>query len=246
MIDKIGVEIECELSDGALDYFRGSDMVKLSDDGSISTCDDDEHTVELYDKEIISKPYESPKKLFPIFERLEKYESKGEYHYNDSMGFHVHISFVGVIPSAVCSQEFVRMFEDKCSKKYPSMWNRRIESRYCVPNSIDGKIEEPLTNDEIDEEIFGAIKGRTPRYRAINFTPLSGNNQGIYTVEFRIFATSKPQTMYNQLVWLVGLVKKWEAEANITRTIEAPLTRSRYKTTVELSAVDITAKFQHV
>lgn len=172
-IDKIGFEIEGEYSSSFITQIRtGSGIIK--GDGSISRCgrasSDRFPNVKYHEKftncnseaEYNSPVFEADdmdgiEKVFATFQKA--YET-GNYHWNRSAGFHVHISFLPKVPPEIKHKAFAQIHEVHvyciwawrgdiaASDEMEPKWFRQIElpfeemwpdDRYWMPLMLQGK-----------------------------------------------------------------------------------------------------------
>lgn len=178
-INKVGFEIEGEMSNDlhtALSRITGGDVVG---DASIRNCLSDKHQ-ELNLREFrspVMDVQEATQDKRGIFEVLDKAYKKKEFHFNQSTGFHVHLSFRPKLCPDLFSKEFVDYFHSRLLVKYGAMAERRErESIYCKMN--------------ITEEQIAQYNGE--RYYSIN---LQGAMRKHGTIEFRIFPATMPKKM---------------------------------------------------
>lgn len=209
---KIGIEIEGEFSQRAGDF--GRKFGEMKGDGSISNCDDNEYKVNsknfyhsvpnnLQRMEFASNVIdlvEAGEKRLPtyhnavkIFKGLNSLYKKGHFHYNESCGFHIHLSFNRPkFPPELFSIEFCNYFYKRLKKHFPEVWNLRKNNRFCRPNNT----EHEIANHD------------TERYKGIN---LWAAREKHGTIEFRIFPSDEPLKMQKYLQFTLTTVKKFLA-----------------------------------
>ena len=198
-INKIGMEIEGEFSEELKEKIDLLAIGNWTHDGSISRCMTETgrmlprgHKKKLIDIEFVSIPFEIDEegieKIKKFFSLLKEYYKKGEFHYNRTMGLHIHVSFTSKLPVEIWSGAFVEYFRAGLIEKFPEMYRRRLSnSTYCK------KIEN-------EKEIaFGE-----DRYREINFKPAFEKHG---TIEFRIFASDSPVRMQRYLFFTIRRIK---------------------------------------
>lgn len=179
-IAKFGFEIEGEFSENTLDLLRGEGVIKT--DGSIHVCRTHVYKTDS-DYEFNSNPMKlnvtgrrQTRKIFDILQ--EAYEKK-EYHWNKTMGFHIHVSFTPKKPPEIFSSQFASQFEKLIRTKFSSMVRAREKNQYCRIDCSDENIAY-----EHD------------KYTFINFNSAYSEHG---TIEFRIFASNNPKTMRRYL-----------------------------------------------
>ena len=184
---KFGYEIEGEFSSQLLSRLEKLGVMKT--DGSIHQCGNHNSYLEL--GEFNSKPAQlnphgrvKTKKLFEMLQREYKRE---KLHFNDSMGFHVHLSFKPTYPVELFSHEFVKYFLGKLKREYPDVWEDRATNKFCRVNIKEADIT------------YGH-----DRYKAINLYPSFVTHK---TIEFRIFPADTPEKMYEYLFFVIKSTK---------------------------------------
>ena len=195
-INKFGFEIEGEMSDELMNDLANK-YGSITSDGSIRTCPWNKvrkyHSVgtPLRTNEFVSYPIEYNRKGIKsardIFKLFNKYFKKKEFHWNKSMGFHLHLSFRPKMPVDIWSVQFTKFFIDEMAKQFKTMYVKRKDNTYCKVNLDEREIAE--TND---------------RYKAINFKPAFDEHG---TIEFRIFPANRPMTMSHYLDFTIKMVR---------------------------------------
>lgn len=203
-ISRIGFELECEVSDAGrrnrkpITDYAGLG-VQVGQDGSIRHCGD-----ECYDNgrqcvEFRSNPYVSLEKFDRFFKHIEALRKADLYHFNDSMGFHVHVSFTETetdsitTPKTIYSPAFVKFFNAKLKKELPEVYEKRGQNHFCA---VAGIREGRTVLDR-------AVRGG--RYQAVNFRALDGHG----TVEFRIFPADTPEKLKAYLHFVEDTVNEF-------------------------------------
>ncbi len=202
---KIGIEIEGEFSQKASDF--GRKFGEMKDDGSVNCCQNG-HTNKQEDNNLQSMEFassvidlvEAGEKRLPtyfnaikIFRGLNSFYKKGHFHYNESCGFHIHLSFNRPkFPPELFSIEFCNYFYKRLKKHFPEVWNLRKNNRFCRPNNT----EHEIANHD------------TERYKGIN---LWAAREKHGTIEFRIFPSNEPLKMLKYLQFTLTTVKKFLA-----------------------------------
>ncbi len=197
-INKFGFEIEGEMTDEMCDELVEYGEVKA--DGSLYSCktlkDHEQHhpVKNLYCNEFASIPYKYDKKGIKQAEELisifEKYYKEKEYHWNKSMGMHIHVSFKPRTPVDIWSLQFAEHFYKKMKKTFPEAYEKRRTNReYC---KIVRNKKEICEDDN--------------RYVAINYKSAL-NKFG--TVEFRIFPADEPEKMKEYLHFTLSLIDEF-------------------------------------
>ena len=200
-IKALGWEIEGEYTDSLRSKLE--EYGEFKGDGSIHNCDYSVHekkglSDELDSIEFASGKYEieklrtDVKKFFDIL--IKGYADK-EFHWNKSMGFHIHVSFKPKTPTEILSTQFVDFFFEQLKKKYPTVYNVRGKNYYC------------RLNTNTDYEIIH----NHDRYRAINLAPALEKHG---TIEFRIFPTNSPKVMKAYMLFTLNTINKFLREAN--------------------------------
>lgn len=191
-ISKFGIEIEGEFGEKILNQLSAYGEIKT--DGSVHHCrkltKKHKNCYELSTMEFASKPIKSLQAVKKIFELLEIAKNENKYHWNKSAGFHIHVSFKPKIPVEIISSQFNFFFHQELEKKFKTIIRIRGENEYCRIGFADDS-EIAFTND---------------RYKSINFMP-SFKKHG--TIEFRIFPSATPKTMYQYLKFTLSTIKKF-------------------------------------
>jgi len=201
-IAKIGFEIEGEFS---VDLRRQlSEFGLFKPDGSIRECRhtrqyQKNHCNSLCAEEFVSRPYRLDnrldkaklKELFSILERGRKYKY---FHWNASMGFHVHVSF-NRVPVEIWSIQFYDFFRAELSRQFRGVVTRRENNRFCR-----------LPNERSNQDIAFSES----RYYGVNFKPAFESHG---TIEFRIFPAAAPRTLKRYLQFTCLAIKRFKDEA---------------------------------
>lgn len=186
-IKKYGIEIEGEFSDELTQKLNELELGRFVSDVSLYPCNrplsglqPKGHSVQLHCLEYVTHPLicgseQSERNIEKIFSLLDTYHKKGHFHYNKTMGMHIHFSFEPKLPSEIWSIEFVRYFEKQVRRTFPGIYSTRTNGTYCK-----------RLRDEKE------VSQGTNRYREINFRS-AFNKHG--TIEFRLFPADKPKRM---------------------------------------------------
>jgi hypothetical protein len=209
-IKKFGFEVEGEFSQNLMNKLQDRGYGKIATDGSLKQCPYPvkvkyhSPTNELHNYEFVSRPllYSDAKKktATKIFNLLNVYYKKKEFHWNESAGFHVHLSFEPQIPVEVWSKEFAEFFKQKLQERFKLVYKKRKDEHYCEV--------------KIDETVIGDLELRSDsseRYCFINFTPAYKKHG---TIEFRIFPANKPLTMKKYLKATFRIVEEFLAQSD--------------------------------
>lgn len=187
-IRRFGFEIEAEMSNELMEELKNKDYGKIVSDGSIHLCRNNlyhSENIVLEDLEFVSGVMEFNRagkiQAGSIFKILEKYRKKKEFHWNSSMGFHVHISFRPKMPVDCWSFEFAEFFAEELEKKFKGVYSTRKRNSYC-----------PIKVTEETVRTGG-------KYNFINFDS-SFREHG--TIEFRIFPANRPMVMRKYLYFV--------------------------------------------
>ena len=197
-INKIGFEIEAEMSCSLSNEL--SIVGEIKTDGSLYRCNSSEREKHHCDYEQLScleyasRVFEYSegglKKIDRVFEIFEKYYKMKEYHWNNTMGMHIHISFKPKIPVEIWSLQFSQYFMKRMKKEFPEAYRLRAKhNQYCV-------IEESKWNIAFSEN----------RYVAINYVSAL---EKFGTIEFRIFPADKPMEMKNYLYFTIEAIEEF-------------------------------------
>jgi len=194
-INKFGLEIEAEMSTELMNKL--GDYGKIVSDGSLRCCSladtrkyhNPNPRKKLDIMEFVSNPIDynenGRKQVKEIFRLFDKYFKEKEFHWNRSMGFHVHISFRPKTPVDIWSVEFANLFVIKLTKRFPSVFRTRKDNSYCK-----------IIIDEKEMANMNLEANSSERYRFINFVPAWKKHK---TIEFRIFPMNKPRIMKQYL-----------------------------------------------
>lgn len=208
-IKQFGFEVEAEMSERLERKLTDTKcrFGKMTSDGSIRSCRqqsvsyDKNHSPDsrLNCMEFVSKvlDYDRSGKITAgkIFTLLEKYRKEKEFHWNSSMGFHVHISFTPKMPVDCWNIEFANFFADQLRKKFKGVFKNRQNNRYCQVSSVR---EESIATSNY-------------RYTFINFRA-SYVKHG--TLEFRIFPSDKPLKLKRYLEFVFKQVNYFLANSD--------------------------------
>jgi hypothetical protein len=199
VINKFGFEIEAEMSDNLIEKLKEKEFGTIISDGSIHRCSSDKnlryHSIEnpINPVEFVSNPIEynvsGIKKALHIFQLLTDYRDKKEFHWNDSMGFHIHLSFNPQKPVDIWSEEFAYFFKEQMQKNFPNAYTLRSDNHYCRVE-INSQV---LTSGDYSN-----------RYHFINYKVAYREHK---TIEFRVFPTTIPWTMHKYLKFTFRMVE---------------------------------------
>ena len=199
---KFGFEIEGEFGGKARTAVR--DFGSLKGDGSVRECTSSSEicgrrwgTAELVPSPFAITDIRSAKK---IFEALAK---SGEYHWNKTAGFHVHVSFKPNFPPEIFSMDFNNFFIKRMRSEFKTEYDSRKNNRYC----------QTLTRTE-GKSIFNGHD----RYKAINFLPAFEKHG---TVEIRIFPSADPMKMYDYLLFVLKTFKDYLKQDSFGFTMDS-------------------------
>lgn len=200
---KFGFEIEGEWNGDTLS-FLSEQGGRTHGDGSIRMCPSMEHhSKRTGDNVSTDAEYNSP--VYGIeeiataeafFDGLQDRFEKGNYHWNKSMGFHVHVSFDPKRPPEMLSKEFTEFFRKQLTKKLPGILKSRGQNSFCK------------SGEYMDQEIYRP----RDRYRMVNYASLDKHG----TIEFRIFPSEEPKKMWKYLSFTLDTVQEF---------LETPLER---------------------
>lgn len=142
--------------------------------------------MEFASEPIERKHLRSTKKIFDMYQEAYK---AGGFHWNNTCGFHVHVSFRPKRPPEIISKEFCDFFYEKMQEKFLGAFERRKNNRYCRATVYDDYLYQS-----------------SDRYQGININP-SLHKHG--TVEFRIFPTSTPIRMWEFLKFTLKTIEQF-------------------------------------
>ena len=202
-INKFGFEIEGEFYQDIINSLEEDGEIKT--DGSIHRCP--KHTDNFNLLEFASYPYKrtQKQKAKKIFEILHKAYKEKKFHFNKSMGFHIHISFKPILPFEIFSEEFVKFFNEELKKKYLSVFKRRGNNHFCMA--------ENQSNEQIIE-----YRQYDERYRSVNLYPAFKRHK---TIEIRIFPSDRPLKMYKYLLFSLRTIRKFlKQNKSFTKTFD--------------------------
>ncbi len=192
-INKIGFEIEGEFSQELATNIRNDFRGNFKGDGSIDGC-----CGHLTSMEFASDPY-SVRSFLPkvkkLFLLLKRKRTQGEYHWNDSCGFHIHVSFAPKIPEEIVSREFVKYFNSEMARVFSKEWKDRKDNTYCVGIN------------HTDEHLAGLEGGG--RYYSVNICSALARHG---TIEFRIFPADSGLQMFKYLHFTIKTIKDFIAD----------------------------------
>lgn len=186
---KYGFEIEGEYSERLSREVLKYGTIK--GDGSVNNCKDNEQMYcrRLHTAEFASSPYlinsHVPSSVFAKFQKA--YINEG-YHWNESCGFHVHVSFKPKIPPEIFSTQFAEYFYSRMKKVFPKEFKDRRNNGFC-------KAENPVES---------IAKNDGNRYRGINFRPAMEKHG---TIEFRIFPANEPEKMQRYCSFIIRTLR---------------------------------------
>ena len=193
-IAKFGFEIEGEFSITTMGMLASKG--ELKNDGSLSPCCNN-----LSCKEFITEPIEytekGRKQAHEIFQILADARKKGGFHWNDTAGFHIHVSFSPQFPPEVFSAQFYQFFHERLDKKYPGVIQKRGTNRFCTVNRAGNE---------------GILETRDTRYKEINFFSAFQKHK---TIEIRIFPSTLPKRMYLFLLFTLQTLHKFLEQKEI-------------------------------
>lgn len=202
-IRKFGFEIEGEMSERLTDALIAEDFGSITSDGSLRRCNREKTIEEFHSEkyplilaEFISSPMTYDRRgkaeANKIFKMLNDFREEKEFHWNKSMGFHIHLSFRPKMPVDVWSVEFAKFFTDRMAGNFKTAFKQRKNNLYCKLDLNEEKIarRENLTCDD--------------KYSFINFG-YSFKEHG--TIEFRVFPAQKPMTMKKYLYFTFRTVE---------------------------------------
>jgi len=205
-IKKIGFEIEGEFTQRFISLLNNPTFGTIKEDRSVHACKNDsmpdhnkalrrqhrtKKTLEkLEPYEYASIPFETIQQATDMLDMFERAWKTGQYHHNNSAGFHVHVSFVPKLPCEIMSREFATYFTKAMQKQLPQEYETRKDNYYC-------KARARYTDDKIRTD---------SRYTAINMYPAFRAHG---TIEFRIFPTAQPKKMKQYLLFTIGTIKAY-------------------------------------
>jgi hypothetical protein len=207
-----GFEIEAEMSTRLMNSLVEKNLGLITGDGSIRPCvRTTKHSLlhPISAKEFVSKvmSYDDKGKRDAriIFDTIREHYAKKEFHWNHTMGFHVHLSFTPKMPVDCWSAEFAKFFAERMEKKFPRVYQERSTNSYCK-----------VSLDERD------IALGTERYRFINFAP-AYHEHG--TIEFRVFPSDDPDHLRLYLYFTMRTVEEFirDSEKYLKRSFELEL-----------------------
>lgn len=187
---KVGFEIEGEFSTTLHRWLADKGVMK--GDGSLRSCGS-AHQTPLSCAEYNSPVYAATpaglKSIKKFFDELDAYYKANHFHYNQSCGFHIHVSF-NQFPAECFSKQFVNYFLKALKTKQKRVIEKRSGNRYC-------QLKIPTRELE---------RGSGDRYRFVNLWPAYERHG---TIEFRIYPTDNPKRMYRYIVFTLAQVRKF-------------------------------------
>lgn len=222
-INAFGFEIEGIFDSDSVNKFRTCGKIK--GDGSVHGCDNlsggnhnckwcNNHAYQAceYNTGVIPYTKAGAKEANDILKLFNTEYEAGNFHFNKSTGFHIHLSFNPKVPKEILSIQYHDFMVKRITIKYMSLLekNNRIGNTYCK--------EYKGSRKDICREIWRGSE----RYRNINFQPALQRHG---TIEFRWFPTCEPRIMADILKdilkWTDQFIKKGieeKLEFNITMT----------------------------
>lgn len=198
-IIKFGFEIEGEFGREVRDKMASWGGIK--GDGSISRCPNNKHPqyTDLSMAEFASRPITYGthiRKVNTIFNYLLRMKKGGKFHWNNSCGFHIHVSFSNDRPTELISKEFLQFFAKKLEKDFKTVHRVRGANSYCkIPS------ERIFEDDGLMNEWM-----RNERYSFINVYPALQKHG---TIEFRIFPANTPNSMKKYLLYTLKAINEF-------------------------------------
>lgn len=186
----IGFELEGEFSEAAIEDIDGSGYTDLAGDGSITSCCNHLRAREIR-YGVFNNDKAGLKDIEEEIRKLKEWYDLDEYHFNSSMGFHIHLGFEPQLPPEIVFSKFSSFFLSRLSGKYPEAYRVRSRNKYC---KVIG-----LCSDE-------SILERHTRYRAINYLPALDKHG---TVEFRIYPADSPETLKDYIDFTIKTVEEF-------------------------------------
>lgn len=204
-IKAIGFELEGEFSPAAYRLLDNGRLGNMVGDGSLHPCRftasySKNHAARLDDNEFVSRVFRvgfahDEEMIEDFFKTLQRLRAAKEYHWNKSMGFHVHVSF-NRMPMEIWSKPFYDFFYIALASSFRGVLTRRAANRYCR-----------MTAERPNESIAHS----NTRYMGINFEE-SYREHG--TIEFRIFPAAAPRTLKRYLSFTLSTVEAFIRQAN--------------------------------
>lgn len=187
-INRLGFEIECEMSKKLIAYLTEIKGGTVKNDGSLRSCCNNMNV-----KEFTSPTFtldELPK-IQEFFNILHIFYKKKEFHFNQSCGFHIHVSFNPQIPVEIISRQFVAYFKRALRQKQKKVMALRGDNRFC---------KLTISQHELTERYH------SERYRFINIWPALDKHG---TIEFRIFPSTNPKRMYRYILFTLKHIQEF-------------------------------------
>jgi hypothetical protein len=174
-IKTFGFEIEGEYTEDTMQHLERAHHAIQTSDGSIDSC-----CSHLSKAEMVSKVYafHELKDAQKLFNSLQARCDVDEYHYNDSCGFHIHVS-TGAYPAELFWFRFAQQFQQQVKATFPEMWERRKNNTYCQPIKSNKTFNRDSRYFAINQQAYGRHK----------------------TAEIRLFGANEPWLMYEYLVF---------------------------------------------
>jgi hypothetical protein len=135
------------------------------------------------------------------FERLQKHYDAGRYHFNKSMGMHIHLSFNNEHPPELISPKFVAYFKKAIQRELPSVFEARKDNNYC---------KYRIPSNELLQHHH-----RHDRYRFINIWPAMSRHN---TIEIRAYPSEQPKEMYKYLRFTFKTINEFIAKGQKIKT----------------------------
>lgn len=187
-IAKIGFEIEGEFSKELMNNMKL--FGNFTTDGSIRRCC---YSIGLELAEFRSNPItfregmilNSKNKIRKVFTQWDTFR----FHFNESMGFHIHLSFTSPKAPEIWSIQFVNAFQKALQNKFPIEYKKRITNRFCKKYNSHRDIAE--SND---------------RYRWVSFKAAYDRHK---TFEFRIFPANTFTAMLDYIEFTIDFVNNF-------------------------------------
>jgi len=218
-IHKIGIEIEGEWGRRVPAQIISAFGGETKGDGSIRRCEENRcEDLSIIEYTSEAEPIKNLNKFQKLFDALQNAREKNLFHYNKSMGFHIHISFKPREPAELISPEFLNFFEWSLREKYSQVLEYRKQSTYAKIKK-NNQDEDALQNGD--------------RYKFINLMPAMSKHG---TIEFRIWPSNEPKKMWEYLQWT--LTKTQYFLNNADKFLKRSFTIKRKKSKRELNLND--------
>lgn len=214
---KIGFEIEGEWTEPLLQIVKQSGEIK--GDGSVHRCGyysfktkDMMECAKLEGK--LAREYNSKaividesgiREIQAFFTLLNDAYLRKDFHWNESCGFHIHVSFNNSMAPEIFSHQFIKFFKNALFKRQKRAIALRKNNQFC---KLSYSKKEVGSRNAVD------------RYRFVNLWP-SLSKHG--TIEFRIFPTNKPKIMFRYIMFTLGQLRLFLKKSfNETTVIALP------------------------